>query len=264
MKALLTALFLLTLASPGCQRSQTAPDSEQMVMATLWYQVSAEARALYYQAFNLAELRVREALDTLPADLPKIVITDIDETILDNSPSEALNILEGARFSPDRWMAWTEKREAAPLPGSLQFAEFLESSGVELYYISNRSEAELEATLDNLKKWGFPFADEDHVLLKKESSDKTSRQDQAASGKHVILLLGDNLADFTGLFDKRGEDFAFGLTDSLRNEFGKKWIVLPNPMYGNWTKALTRSGEKLNPDETAFRRKSYLNSADLK
>ncbi|MEA1877786.1 MAG: HAD family acid phosphatase [Bacteroidota bacterium] len=157
MKKFLLPLLLVAMLIPSCKTEQSAPDAEQMVMATLWFQHSGEARALYYQAYNLAELRVRQALDTLPDNLPKAVIADIDETILDNSPSEGKNILESSRFSSERWKAWTDKRSAIGLPGSLEFARFLETVGVDLYYISNRSVDEQNATLDNLKKLGYPF-----------------------------------------------------------------------------------------------------------
>ncbi len=72
-----------------------SPDSEQMTMSTLWYQHSAEMRALYYQSFNLAEYRVQQALQNPDSEKPPAVVVDIDETILDNSHSEAKNILEG-------------------------------------------------------------------------------------------------------------------------------------------------------------------------
>ena len=55
----------------------------------------------------------------------------------------------------------------------------------------------------------------------------------------VVLLVGDNLADFDQVFEDRTVNFGFHTVDSLRTEFGKKFIVLPNPMYGDWTKPLT-------------------------
>lgn len=260
MKAFYVLLISLLIVFNSChyEDSSQAQDSEQMVMATLWFQRSAEARALFYQAYNLATLKVKMALDTLPPDLPKAVITDIDETILDNSPSEGKNILEGERFSSARWKNWTDKREAQPLSGSLDFANFLASSGVDLYYISNRSEDELESTIDNLKKLGYPFADKDHVLLKSDTSVKTARREKVSKENFVILLMGDNLADFTELFDNRNDDFGFSTTDLLKAEFGHRFIVFPNPMYGSWTKPIYGNDKKLNPEEIAARRKSFI------
>jgi predicted secreted acid phosphatase len=50
-------------------------------MSTLWFQHSAEMRASFYQAFNLAEIMLDKHLEELPRENsnPAIVI-DIDET----------------------------------------------------------------------------------------------------------------------------------------------------------------------------------------
>jgi len=50
--------------------------SEQTVMATLWQQQSGEAKALYYQAYQLATLRLNEAIKQ-KTQKPKAVIMDI-------------------------------------------------------------------------------------------------------------------------------------------------------------------------------------------
>jgi 5'-nucleotidase (lipoprotein e(P4) family) len=259
MKHISLILLTLCLLTSSCsQRQSSAPDSDQMVMATLWYQHSAEARALYYQAYNLAKLRVEQALDTLPEGIRLAVVADIDETILDNSPSEGKNILEGERYSPARWADWTDQRSAKALPGSLEFAQYLSRVGVDLYYISNRSIEELDATLENLQKLSFPFADPEHILLKTDQSDKTPRRQQVMENNLIILLLGDNLNDFTNVFEDRSENFGFNEVDELSDEFGKRFIVFPNPLYGSWTKPIYGSTSGMSPQEIALKRKSYI------
>jgi len=258
MNKLFLAILVFIFLIPSCKTESSAPDAEQMVMATLWFQHSGEARALYYQAYNLAELRVRQALDTLADNLPLAVIADIDETILDNSPSEGKNILEGNRYSSERWRAWTNNRSASGLPGSIDFALFLESVGVDLYYISNRSVDEQDATLDNLKKLGYPFADTEHILLKSNQSTKTPRRQSVAKNHHIILLLGDNLNDFSDIFEDRSDGYGFSTVDINSKEFGKRFIVLPNPLYGSWTKPIYGSTSGLTPLETAKKRKSFI------
>lgn len=257
MKRLLLPIFLIVLAIPSCKKESSSPDAEQMVMATLWFQHSGEARALYYQAYNLAEMRVNQALDTLSADLSLAVIADIDETILDNSPSEGKNILEGERYSTERWRDWTNKRAATGLPGSLEFARFLESKGIELFYISNRSVEEQIATIDNLQKLGYPFADSDHLLLKTSTSGKTPRRNIVAKDHHIILLLGDNLNDFSDIFEDRSNKNGFSAVDNMSEEFGKRFIVLPNPLYGSWTKPISGLNTQ-SPQEAANKHKSHI------
>ena len=84
-------LFLLLFSSISCttNRPESQLDSQNhLTMATLWYQRSAEMRALYYQAFNLARIVVDQNL-SLSDTGQKAVVLDIDETVLDNSPFQA-------------------------------------------------------------------------------------------------------------------------------------------------------------------------------
>jgi 5'-nucleotidase (lipoprotein e(P4) family) len=105
---------------------------------------------------------------------------------------------------------------------------------VEIYYISNRSVEQLPATIKNLKKFGFPFADESHVLLKNSTSDKEPRRQKVKENHQIIMLLGDNLADFSSLFYRQNTTRRNALVDSLKILFGKRFVVFPNPMYGDW------------------------------
>ena len=249
--------LLATLAFAPATSTQS-PDTDQSVMATLWYQKSAEMRALYYQAYNLAELRVREYLSNPGGESRPAVIFDIDETLLDNSPSEALNILEGKPFTSGRWKAWTDKASAQALPGAAEFCRFLDANGVEVLYLSNRSLNETVATLKNLQEQGFPQADSSHLFLKGKVSGKEPRRNVIESRYSVILLVGDNLGDFDEVFDDRSVNLGFNPVDSLRAEFGKKFILLPNPMYGNWTQPLYGSMKNLTPQELADLRRGLL------
>ncbi len=54
----------------------------------------------------------------------------------------------------------------------------------------------------------------------------------------IMLIGGDNLTDFTPLYDKQSVEQRDKLTDSLKIEFGNRFIVLPNTMYGDWMSAI--------------------------
>ncbi len=255
---IIRTLILLVLITGCSGNKNSAPDSEQMVMATLWYQHSAEMRAIYYQTFNLAELRVNQIQEKYIGEKPLAVVVDIDETMLDNSPLEGKNILEGDRYSKERWVNWTSNASAEPLPGSKAFADFLEETGVELFYISNRSVEDLEATIKNLKLHDFPNADADHIFLKTDTSSKKLRRDNLSSTHNIALLIGDNLGDFNEIFEDRSDRLGKGLVDQHKEDFGSRFIVLPNPMYGSWTSAIYGSTSNLSPREIAKKRKSYV------
>jgi 5'-nucleotidase (lipoprotein e(P4) family) len=53
-----------------------------------------------------------------------------------------------------------------------------------------------------------------------------------------VMLLGDNLDDFSDVFEHKSIADRFAETDRLRNEFGRRFIVLPNAMYGTWESAI--------------------------
>ena len=245
------SVFLLTvlLFSPIKVAAQSP---EQSVTAVLWFQRSAEYRALCYQAYNLAELRIKEYLANPDHEKKPAVIFDIDETLLDNTPQEAKNILEGKSFSEESWKAWVDQASAATVPGALEFCRWLASNEIEVFYVSNRKNTEGTYTLLNLQKYNFPYPDRNHLYLRSDTSSKEFRRSMIGKQYNVIMLVGDNLSDFDQVFEDRSVNSGYAAVDSLRAEFGKKFIVLPNPIYGDWTKPL--KGD----------RKAYLSSAALR
>jgi len=48
------------------------------------------------------------------------------------------------------------------------------------------------------------------------------------------------------------------LTVKFRNEFGSKFIVLPNVMYGNWEKALKNNNSDYIQNNDAIGLKKYI------
>ncbi len=222
--------------------------------AVLWQQLSAEYRALSYQAFNLAKLRLDTYLTKKRAsNKPLAIITDIDETIFDNSPFNAKMIKSNTNYTKKNWDTWVKLEQATPIPGSLKFLKYATSKGVEIYYISNRSSNNTEETISNLKKIGFPIVDKNHILLKDSISGKESRRQIVYKTKNVIMFLGDNLSDFSSLFDNQSTIVRNKLVDSLHLKFGNKFIVLPNTMYGDWN---TKGIYEGNYNWTSFQKDS--------
>ncbi|MDO9511845.1 MAG: 5'-nucleotidase, lipoprotein e(P4) family [Bacteroidales bacterium] len=221
-----------------CQTSDSVKNQE-LLMATLYFQRAAENRALYYQAFNIARERIITATTSWNGTKKLAVVVDIDETVLDNSPWEAKSILEGFSY-PDKWQEWTNMGVADPTAGAVDFLNFATSKGVEVFYITNRKTDEKEGTLKNLIEKGFPCADEAHLLLRVAESNKEARRQTVSQHYEIILLMGDNLNDLSDVFEKANPENRDQLTDSLKSEFGRRFIVLPNPMYGDWESALLK------------------------
>ena len=240
--------------------TEAAEDQDHLILATLWFQKSAEMRALYYQCFRNAETALAEnlamqirkvPLTNLPASenpvsgqgKPAAVVLDIDETLLDNSPFQGWQILEKKEFNNDDWFRWVELAQAKPLPGAVEFTRYADSLGVEVFYVSNRTVQEMGPTIKNMAALGFANADSTHMLLKETTSSKVERRAQIEKEYEIILLVGDNLADISGVYEKRGSDYGFDAVDTDRLLFGIRYIVLPNPMYGNWLSELLKMTE---------------------
>lgn len=93
---------------------------------------------------------------------------------------------------------------------------------MEVFYISNRSINQKKETIENLQAMGFPFADEIYVLLRDTTSEKEPRRSNVRKSHEIILLIGDNLSDFSMVFDDRSTDERNKSVDCLKTAFGKK------------------------------------------
>lgn len=218
------------------------------VWAALWQQKAAEYKALCFQAYNLATERLNE-FRTRSYDKPLAIVTDIDETVLDNSPYSVHRGLRGLGYDDPSWMEWTAKEDCDTVPGALSFLKYAASKNITVFYISNRLEAEMNATVANLKKWGFPNSDAGHILLKSSSSGKDQRRAVVGERYAVLLLLGDNLGDFSGIYDHQPDEKRASLVNANAADFGRRFIVLPGVLYGEWLGALLNYNYEQSQEE---------------
>lgn len=222
-----------TIENAGKNSHQDQAIIDGKIFATAYQQRAAEYRALCYQAFNTARYRV-DQLKGRQTEKPMAIMTDIDETVLDNSPYEVHQLLQGKDYDDASWKEWTAKGAADTVPGALSFLQYASACGIEIFYVTNRGEEERVGTLANLKKFGFPYAVNEHLLLKNASSSKEERKKSIEQTHTIVLLMGDNLNDFSFLFEKKDPDERALAADRLSAEFGSRFIVLPNPVYGDW------------------------------
>lgn len=248
----ISILFILVALMISCkdkdQKNNTiAENQDQLLLSVLWFQRSAEMQALFYQGYNIARYSLAEKLDKPLNNKPKAVIMDIDETVLDNSSVEAFQVINNVPFSDSIWLKWVKKASAEPLPGVMEFIKYAESKKVEIFYVTNReAPEETTPTIINLREKGLPFADTVHLVLRTTVSSKENRRKAIAEKYDILLLIGDNLADFDSVFESRSDDLGFGAVKERKEEFGDRFIVLPNPMYGSWINAAVRNREGNN------------------
>jgi len=237
-------LLVLLMACNGPKKITTAdqPAAADLVRfgklyGSVYMQRAAEYRALCFQAYNIARLRLDNILITTSTK-PRAIITDIDETVLDNSADEVHRDMRNKPFDPVEWNKWTSMAAADTVPGAVSFLTYAASKNVEVFYITNRDEKDRAGTLQNLQKYNFPNADNAHLIVRQNTSVKEARRQQVMADHDVVLLLGDNLGDFSALFDKKTYDERLTSVEQSAAQFGNRFIVLPNPIYGDWENAL--------------------------
>ena len=253
--------LIVLLSILSCNQPDYKNDNDYKIQAQVWTQNSAEYRALCYQAFNAAKMN----LDALfffekEDDKPLAIIADVDETVLDNSPYDGKLILNNTTYNRESWVEWGNLEIAKAIPGSLEFLIYASEKNVEIFYISNRYSEQLEATVNNLKKLGFPDAKESNVLLRGDTRSKSERRKSVSDNYEVIMLIGDNLSDFNDEFEIKLYNERSNQTDKLKNEFGTKLIVLPNPNYGDWESNGLFGGKSFDNFQKDSIRKSKIKS----
>lgn len=268
-----SSVCLLSTALLGCQQQ---PPANDQLDAVLWTQTSIEHELIYRQVFASATRQLDAALadptwDALPlpprnlSGLPPAVVVDIDETVLDNVPLNARDILTNQVYSYDRWNTWVDQAKAQALPGAVEFLQAADKKGITVYYITNREHSQVQATVNNLRLRGFPVAHNEQVLA---ASTPTGHCEQAGYGKNcrrqwvasharVLMLAGDSFGDFVQAEHNTLAEQRKAAAPYLA-WLGQRWFLLPNPTYGNWYSAPYGDQEKL-----PFERKRQLKQQAL-
>lgn len=266
-------------AAPGATQAAAVPADDNL-NAVLWIQRSIEYRALSETVFRAATGHLDAALadpswDALVAAeraaagdasaLPPAVILDIDETVLDNSAYQARLVVDGKEFTDPAWDAWVEERQAIPVPGAVAFTQAAAAKGITVFYISNRSAALTDATLDNLRSQGLPVQHDDVFLglgmqvpgCEQAGSGKTCRRQLVGRTHRVLMQFGDQLGDFVQPAANTPAQHD-ALHGEYRDWFGARWWVLPNPTYGAWESAQFNNERALPKDARRQRKRDAL------
>lgn len=269
--------FLLVLAGCASAPQRSMPASAPVaphdnLNATLWMQSAAEYEASVRSTYTAAKRSLDAALATpdwsaLPRgeaplgfeSLPPAIIVDADETFIDNGPFQARAIRDSGSFAYERWLAWVNERNAKALPGAADFAQYVASRGVTIFYVTNRDyPAEYESTVANLRDQGFPVADDaSNVLLRgtprAPAREKGERRKLVAQSHRVLLMLGDNLGDFLDGINA-GTTARRNVMAPYASWWGERWFMLPNPAYGSWENAVMKDcGERAATDPVGCR-----------
>ncbi|HEU4516232.1 MAG TPA: HAD family acid phosphatase [Steroidobacteraceae bacterium] len=240
--------------------------------ATLWIRNSSEFRAASVAVYRSARTALASGIldpqwTAEPSQagdlssLPPAIVMDIDETVLDNSEPQADMLLSGTCFDefPKVWDDWLAQRRAPAVPGAAEFiraareARDAEGRAVRIFFITNRECApragsdspcpQQDDTLANLEALGLGARTlTEDLMLKGErpewESEKLARRQAVARTHRIVLNVGDDLADFLPGVRRASVAERDSARCARDDEWGKRWFLVPNPMYGSWLVAL--------------------------
>ncbi len=177
---------------------------------------------------------------------PLAIVLDVDETALLNIGFEADSAARGgAPYDPTRWSRFeqTGSDKVVAVPGAAEALAAARREGITVVFNSNRSAASAAQTQAAIEGAGLgPAALFDTLWLKGEGepSGKDARRHQIARRYCVVAMAGDQLGDFSDLFNApqlsvRARRNSAGET-MVAQLWGAGWFMLPNPVYGSGLK----------------------------
>jgi 5'-nucleotidase (lipoprotein e(P4) family) len=220
-------------AAPTSPAQSTNPAAAALPNDIRWVQRSAEYHAAILQAYRAATARIEQQAPARSAGSWGVIL-DADETVISNVQYQIERVGQG--YSAESWAAWVHRREATPLPGASAFLARVHELGGRIAIVTNRLDSECADTIALFRTHALTF---DAMLCRpdKGPSDKNPRFEAVAAGKSaasstpldVIAFVGDNILDFPKLTQavRQGDPTGY-------SEFGLRFFLLPNPMYGSW------------------------------
>lgn len=229
-------LALLPFSGNAIAHDDAGCEQAEYAMGLRYQQQSAEVIALQRQGFALATYRLEEHIEAHGEDADLAIITDLDETVIDNSALLVRDMQACHDFTTwDTWKHWEREGEPRLIPGAKDFLEFADEQGVAIYYVSDRYQENKAHTLATLETLSLPQVSDDHVMLLGPA--KTERRSIVEDSHTLVMQLGDTLHDFSGEFADASLEEQRERVNAQAQRFGQDWIVFPNATYGDWSDA---------------------------
>lgn len=247
-------------AAPVAVTPPPAPAVEGVPPQFQFLYGSAEAAALSRQAYRLLVLKAQSRIGaemfdsvvlapgaTLAAPRwvgcdtkPHAAVFDADETVILNYGIEEKAARDPAKpFDQKQWSRWEQTGADAitAVPGAVEAFAALRKAGVTPIINTNRSAANAAGTIAALKAAGLgDFELNKTLFLRDGPSGKDARRATIAARWCVVAMAGDQLGDFSDLFNAIPNAAARRTaadTAPIADLWGNGWFVLPNPVYGS-------------------------------
>lgn len=252
-------------ALAGCATAQApAPTAPRPPAGMQWLYGSGEGGASGIQAYSAflayvlarAERRPQDSVvlaadSTLDnprmipcGDRPPAVVLDVDETAIQNLGYEYDDALHPGRpYDQERWNRWerTGGNAVLPIPGAVEALQSIRNHGVTVIFNSNRMADTAGQTESMLNEAGLgPAVHGETLWLQGDAAPGSAKDPRRAaiSARYcVIAMAGDQLGDFSDLFNARtlsvAERRRFATTPPFSALWGQGWFILANPVYGS-------------------------------
>ncbi len=225
---------LLGACAPPAPLPTPAPGAAADPPAIHWVRTAAEHDLLFRQTYAWITERVEARASGLEPGAWAVIV-DADETVLDNSEYQLRRSRQGLGYTSESWAVWVREEAAPALPGAVSFLRRVKELGGRVAVITNRNEDVCEPTRRNLEAVGLTI---DVVLCRQPGvSEKETRSRSVQDGTtsadlpplEIVAWVGDNIHDFPGGSQELPNTDPGSLAD-----FGLRFFLLPNPMYGSW------------------------------
>lgn len=196
------------------------------------------------------------------------VVCDIDDTLVDGVHYTANILGQNGEWTNKAFTDFIQSAGCTALPGSLDFTQYCIDNGIALFYVTNRydqgyktSESQYggqqgykatdgtiigsstydlfgkttyHITMESMKNLGFPINDPTAPNYSQEESQIYPAQIQL-DAHHIALLLGDDLNDISSVFSDPTLNVHSRIEKTMeyQQEWGNRWIVFPNAVYGS-------------------------------
>lgn len=256
---MIRGLALAGLLLTGTASAQTPPRTPPPAMQ--WMYGSGESAASSIQAYRafrtyvIATARRRPAYSVVLAPgatleaprflrcgrRPLAVVLDVDETALQNLGYEYDEAVRGRAYDQEIWNRYerTGQNAVLPMPGAVAALASIRRAGVTVIFNSNRLTQYAAQTRAAIEGAGLgPAVHRRTLWLKGDigtDSNKDPRRAEISRRYCVIAMAGDQLGDFSELFNVRGlgvrprREAAAG---AYARMWGNGWFMLSNPVYG--------------------------------
>lgn len=229
-------LSVTTTAQAADEQRDGECTPKEYAMALRYQQQSAEIEALQRQNYALATARLAQKIAEHPETDNLAIMTDLDETVIDNSALLARDMQACHDFTGwDTWKVWEREGHPRLIPGARAFLNYADAHGVAIFYVSDRYQENKASTIQTLKDLRLPQVDGEKVRLLGPS--KGERRTAIERDYTLLLQLGDSLADFSSDFHHADLTTQHRLVAESAAHFGDDWIMFPNASYGSWSDA---------------------------